>query len=125
MVNPLKFLSHLLWLDGKPLEIEPYRQRIFGDVLYSFDPKGQPRFNLALMGREKRTGNRQTSSLPLCIVSWPGPVGVEINATSSPMISTKPTMIWNSRKNSFQAEVPRFENSRNVEMKISRKAVIR
>src|SRR5262249_16811572 len=52
--KPLKFFSYLRWLDGKPLEIEPYRQRISGDVLYSFDPKRQPRFNLALMGRGKK-----------------------------------------------------------------------
>jgi hypothetical protein len=53
-VNPLKFFSHLRWLDSKPLEIEPYRQRIFGDVLFTFGAKGNPRFNLALMGRGKK-----------------------------------------------------------------------
>ena len=55
IVSPLKFFSNLRWLGGKPLEIEPYRQQIFGDVLFSFDANGHPRFNLALMGRGKKT----------------------------------------------------------------------
>jgi len=55
IVSPLKFFSHLRWLGGKPLEIEPYRYQIFGDVLFRFDANGHPRFNLALMGRGKKT----------------------------------------------------------------------
>lgn len=55
-IPPLKFFSKLKWLDGRPLSeiIEPYRQRIFQQTLYTFDTNGRPRFNLALMGRAKK-----------------------------------------------------------------------
>ena len=76
-VTPLKFFSHLRWLDGKPLEIEPYRQRIFGEVLFSFNTKGHPRFNLALMGRGKK--NWKSADLILAalyrLLAWFSPGG--------------------------------------------------
>jgi hypothetical protein len=53
-VNPLKFFSHVRWLDGKPLEIEPYRQRIFQHVLFGFDAKEHPRFTLGSSGGVSR-----------------------------------------------------------------------
>lgn len=55
-VSPLKFFSLLKWLDGKPLleKIDPYRQRIFEEVLYTFESDGRPRFNRALCGRGKK-----------------------------------------------------------------------
>ena len=59
-VSPLAFFSRLLWLDGKPLVIEPYRREDFRRALYTFDDDGRPTFNLALIGRAKKnwkTGN--------------------------------------------------------------------
>jgi phage terminase large subunit-like protein len=55
-INPLKFFSRLKWIDESPLMdvIEPYRQKIFTEELYTFDPNGRPRFNLALIGRAKK-----------------------------------------------------------------------
>jgi hypothetical protein len=37
--HPIDFFAKLKWLDGHPLlgTIEPYRRRIFSDVLFSFD----------------------------------------------------------------------------------------
>lgn len=53
--NPLEFFSRLKWLDRKPLEIEPYRRRIFSEALSTIDPMGwTPRFNLVLTGRAKK-----------------------------------------------------------------------
>src|SRR5262245_8216995 len=72
------------------------------------------------MGRGKKNWNQQTSSLLPYIDCSPGSVPEGISATSSPTISIKPMTTWNLRKNSFLAELPRFENSRNVEMEISR-----
>ena len=47
-INPLKFFSRLKWIDESPLMdvIEPYRQKIFTEALYTFDPNGRPRFTL-------------------------------------------------------------------------------
>jgi len=54
--NPLKFFSKLNWIDGRPLQgvIEPYRQKIFTEALFTFDPNGRPRRNLVLTGRAKK-----------------------------------------------------------------------
>jgi hypothetical protein len=59
-VDPFQFFSWLNWLDGRPLmdAIEPYRQRIFEQALYSFDDSGRPVYNLALTGRGKKIGSR-------------------------------------------------------------------
>jgi hypothetical protein len=73
--HPLDFFSHLTWLDGRPLldTIEPYRQRIFTEALYTFDPDGRPRYSLALCGRAKK--NWKTSDLVLGalykFLAWP------------------------------------------------------
>jgi hypothetical protein len=53
-INPNRFFSKLNWLDGKPLVIEPYRQRIFSEALYTFGDDGNPYFNLVLCGRAKK-----------------------------------------------------------------------
>lgn len=55
MIGPLEFFSHLRWIDDRPLleVIEPYRQRIFTEALYTFD-EGTPHYNLALTGRGKK-----------------------------------------------------------------------
>lgn len=78
-VDPLDFFSHLVWLDGRPLldTIEPYRRTIFHDVLYTFDPDGTPRYNLALCGRAKK--NHKTSDLAFAalykFLAWPSAHG--------------------------------------------------
>lgn len=53
-ITSLDFLSRLRWLDGKPLQIEEYRKRIFSQVLNSRRPDGTPTFNQALLGRGKK-----------------------------------------------------------------------
>jgi hypothetical protein len=62
--HPFDFFGRLKWLDGRPLmaTIEPYRQRIFADVLYTFDGD-RPLYNLALCGRAKK--NWKTADLIL------------------------------------------------------------
>ena len=54
ILHPLKFFSKLKWLDGKPLVILPYRQKIFTDVLYTFDDAGRLFYTLALLLRAKK-----------------------------------------------------------------------
>jgi hypothetical protein len=53
--SPLEFFGHLCWLDGRPLleTIEPYRQRIFMEVLYTWEGD-RPLYNLVLTGRAKK-----------------------------------------------------------------------
>lgn len=53
-IHPLKFFSRLRWLDGKPLVILFYRQKIFTDVLFTFDETGQLHYTLALLLRAKK-----------------------------------------------------------------------
>ena len=62
-IDPLKFFSKLKWIDGRPLPevIEPYRQKIFTEALYTFDADGRPRHNLVLTGRAKK--NWKTADL--------------------------------------------------------------
>jgi hypothetical protein len=50
----LEFFATLNWIDGRPLVIEPYRQRIFTDVLDAMRPDGTPVYNMALIGRAKK-----------------------------------------------------------------------
>jgi hypothetical protein len=75
-VNPLRFFSKLRWLDGKPLVIEPYRQRVFEQALYTFDGD-RPRYNLALVGRAKK--NYKTADLILAalyrLLAWKSAAG--------------------------------------------------
>lgn len=63
--SPINFFSHLVWLNGKPLleVIEPYRQKIFTEALYSFDSEGYPVYNFVLTGRAKK--NWKTADLVL------------------------------------------------------------
>lgn len=52
---PHKFFGLLKWLDGRPLTdmIEPYRQRIFEQALFTLDGN-RPQYNLVLTGRAKK-----------------------------------------------------------------------
>jgi len=62
-INPLKFFSLLKWLDGRPLTILPYRQKIFTDVLYTFDETGSLFYNQALLLRGKKNDKSLDSIL--------------------------------------------------------------
>src|ERR1035441_4750679 len=55
-ISPADFFSHLFWLDGRPLPqvIEPYRARIFEEVLYSFGAEGWPLYSMSFCGRAKK-----------------------------------------------------------------------
>jgi hypothetical protein len=76
---PLDFFAHLKWLNGRALldTIEPYRQRIFSEALYTFDTDGHPQYTLTLCGRAKK--NWKTSDLVLAclykLLVWPSPQG--------------------------------------------------
>src|SRR5215831_5305785 len=57
-VHPLAFCRHLLWVDGHtPLidTIEPYRQDILTNGLYTFRPDGTILYKRVLTGRAKKT----------------------------------------------------------------------
>ena len=77
--SPLEFFSVLKWLDGSPLiqTIEPYRRKIFTDVLYTFDTQGNPQYDQALLGRAKK--NFKTTDLCLAALYrffvWQSPQG--------------------------------------------------
>lgn len=78
-IPPMKFFSKLVWLDGRPLldVIEPYRRKIFNDVLWTFDADGRPKHNLCLTGRAKKEW--KTTDLVLAglyrFTVWPSPWG--------------------------------------------------
>lgn len=78
-INPLDFYKHLVWLDRRPLldVIEPYRQRIITDFLYTFDNEGHPQYNFGLWGRAKK--NWKTTDLVLsalyCLLVIDSPQG--------------------------------------------------
>jgi hypothetical protein len=73
-----EFFALLRWLNGRPLleTIEPYRRRIFEEVLDTMDGD-RPRYNLALCGRAKK--NWKTSDLILAalyrFLVWPSSAG--------------------------------------------------
>lgn len=77
--HPLDFFGHLTWLNGRPLlaTIEPYRQAIFSEALYTFDERGNPQFTLTLCGRAKK--NWKTADLVLAalykFLVWPSTHG--------------------------------------------------
>jgi hypothetical protein len=59
----LQFFGRLLWLDGRPLEIEEYRRRIFSQALDEVGPDGHPRYSMVVSGRGKK--NNKTLDLVL------------------------------------------------------------
>lgn len=82
-VSPLAFFRHLKWIDGRPLldVIEPYRRRIFMDVLFTFDEQGDPRYNLALLGRAAKNWKSADAVLAglYRLLAWPtAPQGNDI-----------------------------------------------
>ena len=60
-------------ITGKPLLVEPYRERIFAEALDTRDADGRPRFNLVLCGRAKK--NWKSADLILAalyrFLAWP------------------------------------------------------
>ena len=56
-IHPWRFFSKLKWLDGSPLKILPYRQKIFSDLLYKFDDDESLYYSLALLLRGKKNDN--------------------------------------------------------------------
>ncbi len=55
-MKALEFLDQLRWIDTTPLtlHLEPYRRRIFTEVLDTRDADGALHYNLALLGRAKK-----------------------------------------------------------------------
>ena len=64
-VHPLKFFNLLQWIDGRLLLniMEPDRQQILSEALYTFRPDGSPQHNRVLTGRAKK--NSKTSDAVL------------------------------------------------------------
>ena len=54
-IHPLRFFSKLKWLDGSPLKILPYRQKIFSNLLYKFDDDESLYYSLSLLCGERKT----------------------------------------------------------------------
>jgi hypothetical protein len=54
--HPFRLFERLNWLTGAPLisVIEPYRRRIFEELLYSFDDEGSRKYTFGLLGRAKK-----------------------------------------------------------------------
>ena len=52
-VDPLEFFGLLTWIDGRPLldVMEPYRQKILSEALFTFRPDGAPQYRRVLTGR--------------------------------------------------------------------------
>ena len=77
--HPLEFFGELVWIDDRRLRdtIEPYREQILTDVLWTFGDDRAPVYSMVLCGRAKK--NWKTSDLVLaCIyrfLAWPSPAG--------------------------------------------------
>jgi phage terminase large subunit-like protein len=77
-LSSLAFFARLKWIDGRPLRIESYRQRLFDDFFDKRDDAGRLRYNLLVAGRSKK--NWKSADLALaalfCLVSEP-PTGYD------------------------------------------------
>ena len=77
--HPFRLFERLDWLTGAPLMsvIEPYRRRIFEELLYSFDDDGGRKYTFALIGRAKKnwkSADLCLSALYMLLV-WRSPLG--------------------------------------------------
>lgn len=54
MISALAFFGILNWIDGSPLQIEPYRQDLFRKALDTYRDDGVPEFTMVLAGRGKK-----------------------------------------------------------------------
>ena len=62
-IDPLAFFGKLRWLDGRtPLVevIDPYRQALFTQALFTFTEEGWQQYNLVLAGRGKKNWKVRT-----------------------------------------------------------------
>jgi len=74
--TPLQFFKLLQWLDGRPLleVMEPYRQAILRQGLYTFRPDGFPLYRRVLTGRAKKnskTTDAVLAALYKCLIWIP------------------------------------------------------
>jgi len=81
-IPPTEFFGLLRWLDGRPLPdvMEPYRQKILSDALFTFRPDGAPKYRRVLTGRAKKnfkTCDAVLAALYKCLV-WK-PAGSKLN----------------------------------------------
>ncbi|MBI3001326.1 MAG: hypothetical protein HYY46_23175 [Deltaproteobacteria bacterium] len=71
-ISPTQFFRQLRWIDKRALQIEDYRQKIFQEALFTFEPDGRPTYNLVLTGRAKK--NWKSADLILAalyrLVAW-------------------------------------------------------
>jgi hypothetical protein len=72
-VHPREFFAHLNWIDGRPLldVMEPYRQKIHSDALFTFREDGSPLYRRVLTGRGKKnskTTDAVLAALYKCLV---------------------------------------------------------
>lgn len=73
-VSPLRFFELLVWIDGRPLldVMEPYRQQILMEALFTFRDDGSPLYRRVLTGRGKK--NSKTSDAVLAalykLLAW-------------------------------------------------------
>ena len=49
MISALTFFSTLVWIDGKPLQIEEYRKDLFSRALDERRPDGKPSYNMVVL----------------------------------------------------------------------------
>ncbi len=81
-IDPMEFFGLLKWIDGRPLldVMEPYRQKILSEALYTFRPDESPLFRRILTGRAKKnfkTCDAVLAALYKCLV-WK-PAGSKLN----------------------------------------------
>ncbi len=72
-IDPLEFFGLLKWLDGRPLldVMEPYRQTILREALFTFREDGAPHYRRVLTGRGKKnskTTDAVLAALYKCLV---------------------------------------------------------
>lgn len=75
-VDPMEFLGLLTWIDGRPLldVMEPYRQKILTEALFTLRPDGAPLYRRVLTGRAKKnfkTCDAVLAALYKCLVWKP------------------------------------------------------
>jgi phage terminase large subunit-like protein len=75
----LAWLDGLKWIDGTPLQIEPYRRDLF-ERAFSRDANGRLRYSMVLSGRAKK--NNKTLDLTLaglyCLTMLESPQGSDV-----------------------------------------------
>ncbi len=79
-ISVLTFLDNLNWIDGAPLQVEPYRRDIFRKALDACRYDGLPQYTLVLAGRAKK--NFKSADLILaglfCMMCRESPQGSDV-----------------------------------------------